>query len=64
MEKSHEYSERVREGDRRMGGLARPPSRIIKRYEAIHTYCAALGATYEYALDIFAALFVRVTASL
>lgn len=39
-------------------------SRIIEKYQAIHTYCAASGATYEYALDIFAALFVRVTASL
>lgn len=40
------------------------PSRIIEKYQAIHTYCAASGAAYEYALDIFAALFVRVTASL
>lgn len=40
------------------------PSRIIEKYQAIHIYCAASGATYEYALDIFAALFVRVTASL
>lgn len=39
-------------------------SLIIEKYQAIHIYCAASGATYEYALDIFAALFVRVTASL
>ena len=44
--------------------MRRSPFHIIKRYNAIHTYCAASGATYEYALDIFAALFVRVTASL
>lgn len=43
--------------------VRRSSSRIMK-YEEIHIYCAASGATYEYALDIFAALFVRVTASL
>ena len=62
MEKSHEYSERVREGG--PIPMRRSSSRIIEKYQAIHTYCAASGATYEYALDIFAALFVRVTASL
>ena len=44
--------------------VRRLSSRIIEKYQAIHIYCAASGATYEYALDIFAALFVRVTASL
>lgn len=53
------------EGDRRTGNLpARRSSSRIMKYEEIHIYCAASGATYEYALDIFAALFVRVTASL
>lgn len=44
--------------------VRRSSSLIIEKYQAIHIYCAASGATYEYALDIFAALFVRVTASL
>lgn len=54
----------LREGDRGKFPVRRSSSRIIEKYQAIHTYCAASGATYEYALDIFAALFVRVTASL
>ena len=37
------------------GMWGRSSSRIIEKYQAIHIYCAASGATYEYALDIFAA---------